>query len=97
MLIFYLFKVAQIGSDIECHKCSYIKGLLGGPTPAEFESLKQEKEDLKQQLEATKKQLEELQVSVLARGYQQFSRWNHACWTMKNFALCCRALLVTQP
>ncbi len=30
---------------------SYIKGLLGGPTLAEYDALKQEKEDLKQQLE----------------------------------------------
>ncbi|KAL0049670.1 hypothetical protein WJX82_007224 [Trebouxia sp. C0006] len=29
----------------------YIKGLLGGPTLAEYDALKQEKEDLKQQLE----------------------------------------------
>ncbi len=43
---------------------SYIKGLLGGPTPAEYDALKQEKEDLKQQLEATKKQLEDLQAKV---------------------------------
>lgn len=42
--------------------CSYIKGLLGGPTPAEYDVLKQENEELKQQLEDTKKQLEELQV-----------------------------------
>ena len=42
--------------------CSYIKGLLGGPTPAEYDVLKQENEELKQQLDDTKKQLEELQV-----------------------------------
>ncbi len=43
---------------------SYIKGLLGGPTPAEYDALKQEKEDLKQQLESAKKQLEDLQAKV---------------------------------
>ena len=46
---------------------SYIKGLLGGPTPAEYDALKQEKEDLKQQLESTKKQLEDLQAKVCHR------------------------------
>ncbi|KAL0034159.1 hypothetical protein WJX77_000947 [Trebouxia sp. C0004] len=40
----------------------YIKGLLGGPTPAEYDALKHEKEGLKQQLESTKKQLEDLQA-----------------------------------
>ncbi len=46
---------------------SYIKGLLGGPTPAEYDALKQEKEDLKQQLESIKKQLEDLQAKVCHR------------------------------
>lgn len=46
---------------------SYIKGLLGGPTPAEYDALKQEKEDLRQQLESTKKQLEDLQAKVCHR------------------------------
>ena len=45
-----------------CH--SYIKGLLGGPTPAEHEALKQEKEDLKQQLATARQQLEESQAKV---------------------------------
>lgn len=44
--------------------CSYIKGLLGGPTPAEYEALKQEKEDLQQQLGTVKQQLEEMQAKV---------------------------------
>lgn len=43
---------------------SYIKGLLGGPTPAEYEALKQEKDDLKQQLGTVKQQLEDLQAKV---------------------------------
>ncbi len=48
---------------------SYIKGLLGGPTPAEYDALKQEKENLKQQLESTKKQLEDLQAKVCHRKW----------------------------
>lgn len=40
----------------------YIKGLLGGPTPTEYEALKQEKEDLKQQLALNRKQLEDVQA-----------------------------------
>lgn len=47
-----------------CCYGSYIKGLLGGPTPAEYDALKQETEDLKQQLESAKKQLEDLQAKV---------------------------------
>ena len=87
ILIFHwLFKVPRIGSDMCCHECSYIKGLLGGPTPAEFESFKQEKEDLKQQLEVTKKQLEELQVSVLARSGLQPSVCNPACQKVRKRA-----------
>ena len=44
--------------------CSYIKGLLGGPTPAEHEALTQERDDLKQQLSTMKQQLEDLQGKV---------------------------------
>lgn len=51
-----------------CDRLSYIKGLLGGPTPSEYDALKQEKEELKQQLEATKKQLEDLQAKVQTRS-----------------------------
>lgn len=51
-----------------CYCNSYIKGLLGGPTPAEYEALKQEKEDLKQQLALTRKQLEDVQAKVQTQG-----------------------------
>ena len=47
---------------------SYIKGLLGGPTPTEYEALKQEKEDLKQQLALNRKQLEDVQAKVQTQG-----------------------------
>ena len=54
-----------VTKHLACFCCySYIKGLLGGPTPAEHEALKQEKEDLKQQLATTKQQLEDLQANV---------------------------------
>ena len=43
--------------------CSYIKALLGGPTPAEYDTLQQETDDLRQQLESAKKQIEDLQAS----------------------------------
>lgn len=56
-LIFALVKL-----NLPCYR--YIKGLLGGPTPAEYETLKQEKEDLQQQLDACKKKVEELQSQV---------------------------------
>ena len=54
--------IVELLSDFCCH--SYIKGLLGGPTPAEHETLRQENEDLKQQLGTLKQQLEDMQAKV---------------------------------
>lgn len=45
--------------------CSYIKALLGGPTPAEYDTLKQETDDLRQQLESAKKEIEDLKASLV--------------------------------
>ena len=56
--------LSSAANSLSASSSSYIKGLLGGPTPAEYDTLRQEKDDLKQQLEATKKQLEELQAKV---------------------------------
>ncbi len=36
---------------------SYIKGCLGGPTPAEFEALQAERDTLKRELEEARAQL----------------------------------------
>ncbi len=43
---------------------SYLKGLLGAPTPSEFEALQAEKDSLQKQLEEATKQIEELTAKV---------------------------------
>ena len=44
--------------------CSYIKGLLGAPTPAEFNALKSENEALQKQLQDAQNQVQELAAKV---------------------------------
>ena len=44
--------------------CSYIKGLLGAPTPAEFNALKSENEVLQKQLQDAQNQVQELAAKV---------------------------------
>ena len=44
--------------------CSYIKGLLGAPTPAEFNALKSENEALQKQLQDAQIQVQELASKV---------------------------------
>ena len=44
--------------------CSYIKGLLGAPTPAEFNALKSENEALQKQLQDAQTQMQELAAKV---------------------------------
>lgn len=44
--------------------CSYIKGLLGAPTPAEFNALKSENEVLQKQLQDAQIQMQELAAKV---------------------------------
>ena len=42
----------------------FLKANLGGPTPAEYEALEEEKNTLAAELEATKKELAETQATV---------------------------------
>jgi hypothetical protein len=48
--------------------CSYIKACLGGPTPAEYETLAAERESLKRELEEARKTIADLQAKVRQRG-----------------------------
>ena len=47
---------------------SYVKAMLGGPTPAEYETLKAERDALASELLAAKQAISELQTKVTEQG-----------------------------
>lgn len=47
-----------------CAPCSYIKGALGTPTPAEFEAVVVERDGLKRQLADAQARIAELEAKV---------------------------------
>lgn len=50
--------------DLSACTYSYVKGLLGAPTPAEYEAVQAEKASLQRQLEEANKKIEELTAKV---------------------------------
>ena len=66
--------------------CSYIKGLLGAPTPAEFNALKSENEALQKQLQDAQNQVQELAAKVrqMSRTWSRMTEALLPTWSQSH-------------